>query len=244
MELTKIENKTLRQKVYELLKEKMTMAEILPGQKISLRSLAVQLGVSLMPVREALWQLESEKAIVIQSNKQIYVNSLTPEDLNEILGIRLTLETMAAEMACERRSEADLAKIKDLLLGLHASMGSTSQYLKRNQEFHFSIYALSHSPILLNLIGNLWTRVGPYIYLVARHEEDLLTAMNYHDPMYQALADRDKARIAACLRGDLTVAAEGIKNFLTHYGPDPADILASLQDNHKLNRHLKRRVEG
>jgi DNA-binding GntR family transcriptional regulator len=58
-----IESKTLRQKVYELLKEKILTAEILPGQKISLRNLAVMLGVSLMPVREALWQLESEKVV-------------------------------------------------------------------------------------------------------------------------------------------------------------------------------------
>ena len=57
MKLNKIESKTLRQKVYELLKEKIITAEILPGQKISLRNLAEMLDVSLMPVREALWGL-------------------------------------------------------------------------------------------------------------------------------------------------------------------------------------------
>jgi DNA-binding GntR family transcriptional regulator len=233
MELNKIENKTLRQKVYELLKDKMAMADILPGQKISLRSLAAQLGVSLMPVREALWQLESEKTVVIESNKQMYVNSLTLEELDEILRIRLLLETMAVELACERRSEDALPKIKRLLIELHASMADTKDYLKKNQEFHFSIYALAESPILVDHISRLWARVGPYISLVARHRDDLLAAMNFHDPMYRALVERDKGKIVDSLQGDLITAADGMKQFIKRYGPDPGDIIEWLQNSKK-----------
>ena len=97
MEFEKIEKKTLRQKVYEQLKEKMTTAEILPGEQISLRELAKSLGVSLMPVREALWQLESEKVVVIESNRRMWVNSLSPQEVDEISKIRAMLETMAGE---------------------------------------------------------------------------------------------------------------------------------------------------
>ncbi|MBW2283524.1 MAG: GntR family transcriptional regulator, partial [Deltaproteobacteria bacterium] len=67
MGFAKIQKKTLRQQVYEQLKERMITAEILPGEQITLRNLAERLGVSLMPVREALWQLESEGAVVIEA---------------------------------------------------------------------------------------------------------------------------------------------------------------------------------
>ena len=101
MAIEKIENKTLRQRVYEVLKEKMITAEILPGERISLRSLAKKLGVSLSPVREALLQLESERIVVIESNKSIHVNNLTPDEMEEVLKIRIMLETLAAEIQSE-----------------------------------------------------------------------------------------------------------------------------------------------
>jgi DNA-binding GntR family transcriptional regulator len=55
-----LESKTFRQRLYDQLKEKITTAEILPGEHISLRDLAEKFGVNLMPMIEALWELESE----------------------------------------------------------------------------------------------------------------------------------------------------------------------------------------
>ncbi len=77
MKLNKVDGKTLRQKVYDQLRHGIITGKILPGESIKLRDVADQFGVSLMPVREALWQLESEKVIVIESNRSIHVNELT-----------------------------------------------------------------------------------------------------------------------------------------------------------------------
>lgn len=230
MGLKRLENKTLRQKAYELLKEQMTTAEIFPGQKISLRSLADQLGVSLIPVREALWQLEFEKTVVIESNRQMYVNVIDEKTLAAIPCIRLSLESMAVEMACDLRKDSALPGIQKLLGELHEAMGNAKRYLKKNQEYHYAICALAESPVLLEVVDKLWTRLGPYIYLVAREKQDLLTAMKFHDPMYQALVDRDKEKMVSSLRGDLIAAAEGINKFLNSYGPDPAYILKTLKN--------------
>ena len=71
MVLEKITTVTLRQKVYEQLRSKILGAELLPGEVISLRGLAEKFGVSILPVREAVWQLESEKILVVESNKKI-----------------------------------------------------------------------------------------------------------------------------------------------------------------------------
>ena len=65
MKFEKLNAKTLRQKVYDQLRHGIITGGILPGQSIKLRDIAKQFGVSLMPVREALWQLESEKVIVM-----------------------------------------------------------------------------------------------------------------------------------------------------------------------------------
>ncbi|CAB1057533.1 hypothetical protein D1BOALGB6SA_2286 [Olavius sp. associated proteobacterium Delta 1] len=214
MKLTKIENKTLRQKVYELLKEKIITAEILPGQKISLRNLAAMLEVSLMPVREALWQLESEKVVIIQSNRHMRVNNLTTQEMEEAYRIRLTLETMAAKIACDLRSASDLSKVKSVLLELQESIKEPKLYLKINRRFHFEIYRLSKSPMLIDIIDGLWARVGPYFYLHTTERRDLSVPMKFHNAMYEALIERDKRKMNRAISGDLKTAADDILRYI------------------------------
>jgi DNA-binding GntR family transcriptional regulator len=97
MAIEKITNVTLRQKVYDQLRSRILDAELLPGEKISLRGLAEQFGVSLLPVREAVWQLESERVLVVESNKKIRVNHLTRQEFKEVLNLRLLLESEAVD---------------------------------------------------------------------------------------------------------------------------------------------------
>jgi DNA-binding GntR family transcriptional regulator len=196
------------------LKEKIITAEILPGQKISLRNLAVMLGVSLMPVREALWQLESEKVVIIQSNRHMRVNNLTPREMEEAYRIRLTLETMAAKMACDLRSDSDLSKVKNILLELHESIKEPRLYLKINRRFHFEIYRLSKSPMLIDIIDGLWARVGPYLSLHTTERRDLSVPMKFHNAMFEALVERDKRKMSRAIGGDLKTAAGDILHYI------------------------------
>ncbi len=228
MDFEKLEKKTLRQQVYEQLKEKMITAEILPGQQISLRDLAGKLGVSLMPVREALWQLEAERAVVIESNKKMVVNSLSPQDVDEILWIRLAVEIMAVQRACELRDVSALSEVERLLTEMGDSVGVPEDYLKANRMFHFTLYSLARSPILVDIISRLWTRVGPYIYLVAWDQRGVRTAMTFHERMYKALVKRDQDMMSEALRSDLVTAAEGMKDWLERVGPDPEKIIQFL----------------
>ena len=221
MEFEKIENKTLRQKVYEQLKEKMITAEILPGEHITLRNLAERLGVSLMPVREALWQLESEGAVVIEANKRMRVNNLTVEDVQEILNIRLNLEIMAAKMACDLRPESSLRELERTLKTLRASERKPEAYLKANRHYHFTIYRMAQAPILLDLIGRLWIRFGPYIYLVTRKSDDIVLSNDYHETIFEAIKTRNKASIGKGIRHDLENSARVVTSLLGSYGSIP-----------------------
>ncbi len=215
MAIKKIENKTLRQRVYEVLKEKMITAEILPGEKISLRSLAEKLGVSLSPVREALLQLESERIVVIESNKSIHVNNLTPDEMEEVLKLRIMLETMAAEMACDSLPDSLLSELEGMLKKMYDSIDKPSVYLKHNQNFHFSIYHQANSPILFDFISNLWMRIGPYIFLCARLKQDVLLAMKHHQAIYDALASKNKPGVSKAIADDLRAAAVVMKDSLS-----------------------------
>src|SRR5512137_528082 len=149
MVIEKISVKTLRQEVYDQLRDKIISAEILPGEAVSLRGLAEKFGVSLMPVREALWQLESERIIVIESNKRIRVNTLTAKEMEEALRLRLLLESTAAERSCDLRPDDAVPRVKALLESMETSLDRPKIYMRRNTQFHFSIYSYADSPLLL-----------------------------------------------------------------------------------------------
>jgi len=207
MAIEKISVKTLRQEVYDQLRDKIISAEILPGETVSLRGLAQKFGVSLMPVREALWQLESERIIVIESNKRIRVNTLTAKEMEEALRLRLLLESTAVERACELRPDTAVPKIKDLLEAMETSLDRPKIYMRRNTQFHFSIYSYADSPLLLEMLNRLWARVFPYTFLHAILNRDKTEAMKSHWKIFEGFAERDKKKIKDALREDLERAA-------------------------------------
>ena len=207
MRLERISLKTLRQQVYDQLRRRIISAEILPGELINIRDLARELGVSTMPVREALWQLESERVMVIESNKRIHVNTLTPEEMEEALRIRLLLETLAAERSCERRPDSLVPKVKGLLDDMEGAIANPRKYMTKNSQFHFTLYSWADSPLLLSIIDWLWARVGPYLWIQAT-KVDLSEDYEYHHAMYEAFAKKDKRRLTEALQKDLEDAAK------------------------------------
>lgn len=214
MSLLRIDNRTLSQKVYEELKHKMITAELLPGARISLRGIASQLGVSLMPVRQALWQLERDKAVVVEHNRQIRVNRLSTAEFDEILELRLILECKAAEEACRRRPEAAINAVKRQLDKMAKTAPGSKNFLQHNHDYHMLVYKFSGLPNLLDMIDNLWTRVGPYIYLSTLAPEDVRRSMKFHGMMYDAFKAGDAEGMVEALRLDLTVAAAQIRPVL------------------------------
>jgi DNA-binding GntR family transcriptional regulator len=222
--LQKIRNKTLRQTVYEQLRESIITSELPPGQTISLRNLADSMGVSPMPVREALLQLESEKIVVINSNKSIRVNELSHKDIEEIVKIRISLETMICEIACDIRPESELTELRRIVDDMWDSAADIKKYLKLNYEFHFGMYELADSPILLSLIDSLWARIGPYFLQVLDPEHVRSTDNHIHEKMLEALIKRDKKLMKETITTGWREMYGRILSFLTEKTNDTAQL--------------------
>ncbi len=211
MRIEKIKTETLRQKVYERLRTMILGAELLPGEVISLRGLAEQFGVSLLPVREAVWQLESENILVVESNKKIQVNHLTRAQFEEILNLRLLLESDAVLKACSLRPPKAVNKLEKILATMKKQVGVNHRsYIKTNDEFHKTIYSYAESPLLLELIQRLLARVNPYVYLYAIEDMDLSSAIECHNHMFEGFSQGDGEKTKIALSKDLTEAAAAI----------------------------------
>ncbi len=214
MNISKIPNKTLRQLVYEELKERIISADLLPGQEINIIEIAQKMGVSTMPVREALRQLDSEHIVVVQNKRSSRINELTRDEFEEILRIRLNLETLAGQSACELRTERDIKRIEKIIADMQGAGLNLKAYLRKNRELHFEIYKLANMPILTNIIDGLWARIGPYFNLQIFIKEHLDEFLISHQNMCRALRMQDKALMAEALKIDMQSAAHRIRPLL------------------------------
>jgi DNA-binding GntR family transcriptional regulator len=211
MAIEKIINETLRQKVYEQLRARILDAQLTPGEVINLRGIAAEYGVSLLPVREAIWQLESERVLVVESNKKIRVNHLTVSEFDEVLHLRLLLESEAIEKACRLRPQAAVPKLQRILEAMEKQIGTNFKaYIKKNDQFHQTIYSYAGSALLLELIQRLLARVNPYVYLYAIENKDLTAPSDCHRKMFEGFAEGDGAKAVEALKRDLNHAASYI----------------------------------
>jgi len=203
---------TTQEVVYQTLENAIIAGRIRPGERLVAEQLARQLGVSRMPVRDAIGRLEARSFITTQPGKGVVVNELSEKNLAEILDIRLTLETKAARYAARNRTEKTLQALEEsqvLYLEARRTM-DPDELLRANRFFHFTLYRQAGMPILETLIDQLWNRVSPYHHIMFRQTalEDPETGPSYHRKMIDAMARRDADEVCHWLTVDITEATE------------------------------------
>jgi DNA-binding GntR family transcriptional regulator len=154
--------------VYDVLRHRFVTGQILPGIGLSTRGLALELGVSQMPVREALGRLAAERAVEIRSRRRIVVPQMTPARFDDLLRCRLLLEPEAAGQALpfiDRTRLKALAKLDEHMDECFRT-GDVNGYMESNYKFHFLIYTAHDLPTLTQLIETLWLQFGPYMRVV------------------------------------------------------------------------------
>jgi len=168
-QIAPIERVTLGDRVHDELCHLLMVGRLKPGEKLSLRNVAKTMGVSMMPVREAVTRLVADEALVVSPNRAVSVPIMTLSKLREITLIRCEIEGFAAAQAALNRTERDLKRIRSLddqfRRGLEPQSASTEKSLKLNKELHFAIYEAAKLPLLCSIIEGLWLKVGPVINL-------------------------------------------------------------------------------
>ncbi len=159
---------SLRQQVYESLREALTMGRFAPGQKVTFRYVAGVLDVSLTPVREALRRLVAEGAFEMNPNRSVRVPLMTRDKVLELRDIRMELEGLASGKAALVATRSQIADIRraarEIIVARNRGDSVTDR--QKVREFHFAVYAAANQPTLLRLIESLWLQTGPYMNLL------------------------------------------------------------------------------
>ena len=108
----------------------------------------------------------------MKDNRSIIVPLLSDIAFDELTDLRIAVEGTAGERAASRMPAADLAEIQVLLSGMDRAVRASdpASYLSMNEAFHFAIYNHAKAPIMLNIIQDLWGRVGPYLNLLMQSD--------------------------------------------------------------------------
>lgn len=158
----------LHASIYEDLRRRMITGKIMPGAPLSTRGLALEIGVSQMPVRDALSRLAAEGAVEIRSKRRIALPAMTAQRFDDLLDCRLLLEPTAAAQALPHITPALLKRLREIDAALDRAMeaGDVIGYMECNFEFHFGIYRANGRPTLNRLIETLWLQFGPFMRVV------------------------------------------------------------------------------
>jgi DNA-binding GntR family transcriptional regulator len=191
--LPKLARETVFDRVYAALRRSLIEGALDAGEMLRIQDVAAQLGVSTMPVREALGRLVSERALEALPNRSIRVPLLTRARLREIAHARTLVEGEAAALAAKRvepETIAVLRRLSDAYDRLMTRPGTQVERAAANHAFHFEIYRMAGSGVLLPIIESLWLQSGPVLRAAARLYDgtDGLGATHHHRQIVEALA--------------------------------------------------------
>jgi DNA-binding GntR family transcriptional regulator len=213
---------SLRRHVYDALRDRLTEGRFVPGQKLTFRTIAAELGVSLTPVREALRRLVAEGGFEMRPNRSVRVPLMTRAKILELRDIRIAVESLAAAKAALLATPRQVTELRRIARELAAARarGDTVADRQKIRAFHFALYAIANQPALLRVIEGLWLQTGPYMNLM------------YPDYISRARGPAARQRIIAALAAhDATTARREIADDLRHaltYIADLADDAGNI----------------
>jgi DNA-binding GntR family transcriptional regulator len=142
------------------LRRRILDGELRPGDRILLRPTAIDLGLSMIPVREAIRMLENDGLVETASHRGATVTEISPATIVETISIRMWLEVLALQEATPHHDEATLERARALLdqADRAALTGDALRYSRANREFHEALEAPAPAAIRA-LVGEVWDQL-------------------------------------------------------------------------------------
>ena len=164
-QLDQLSHANLGKSVHARLREALAAGRFRPGDRLRIRELALQLGTSVTPVRDAMLQLVQEEALVLRSPRDFRVPMLSEARYLEIRALRVELEGLGAAMAARHIDGATLAQLEQLLLANQEAIArqDLAGALQCNQSFHLGLAQASGMPTLKRFVDHLWMQIAPLI---------------------------------------------------------------------------------
>jgi DNA-binding GntR family transcriptional regulator len=195
---------TVQEFAFRRLRHAIMTGRFPPGLAVTIRGLAALLGVSAMPVREAMRRLVAERALDLLDNRRVRVPEMDAARFDTLIAGRILLEQEAACRALPYIDRAALAELRRL------DAVTEDMFVKRDVErtieanfaFHRALYSHAPSDVLTPLIESIWLQIGPFMRaaLQGAHVHD---RPDRHADALTAIMARDGTGLARAIEADV-----------------------------------------
>lgn len=208
--------RTLSDQLVDVVRERILTGAAAADEPIRQDALATELGVSKIPLREALTRLEQEGLVRSHANRGYFVRGLDPAEAEEVYSLRLQLEPDTAARAAVRADERERAVASAALKALVSHSGERRTALVTlNRDYHMALVRPSGLPISVQLLERLHVLSDRYVY---KHLEPLgrdERAASEHAQLLQVWLDRDADGVASALRQHIENTLVDLRRQLT-----------------------------
>lgn len=215
LKLKSLNKPILREEVYTCLKEWILTGELMPRERISIRALLRDAGMSQTPIREALLKLEQDGLVSRLPQGRFIVSCFSQKDFEEIFGIRGVLESYAVGLALDHIDEKTIALLETNVMESQRCLqkGNFPRISLLNTEFHDILNGLCRNQRLLNIINDLRDHIAQYRSAILRVEGSAKISIEHHMKMIRALKKKDRDLVVKLagehiLRGKEIILAE------------------------------------
>jgi DNA-binding GntR family transcriptional regulator len=214
---------TKDEQVYERLRRAIVEGEVAPGQELPVASVAVQLGVSRIPVMRACQRLVGEGFLETNARRAMVVVPLTEERVTEEFSLLNDLECMAVREAVRHATSATLKRWQRLNDALAKAIGGPrTARVEANLRFHAALWDSLQSPYVRNLVGLVWDHLEPARNAASQAGPwDHNLSTREHQAVIDAVARRDAPAAEAAVRRHRQQTVDRVLAFL-HSRPHPA----------------------
>lgn len=180
--------RSLRDVVADTLREQIVEGQLEPGRRLVERDLAEEYEVSRITLREAFQQLAAEGMVELVPRKGALVTELTPTAVDELFDVRVALESLAARRAAERRTDADLKRLRDILdrSAQAQQAGNQAAVATLNTEFHLAIIETARNKMLFDVSEPVRGHLRRLFWMA--RQVDVSTLGTEHEQLYSAIA--------------------------------------------------------
>jgi DNA-binding GntR family transcriptional regulator len=189
---------------YARVRRLILSGDLEPGTVLPQAALARTIGMSTTPLREALRRLKQEGLVELDAHRDARVAPLDAAEARDLVELRQSLDSLAASLAAERRSDTELTVMRAALDGLESLPSHPSlDALEHHRRYHAAIYGAAHNTLLAEALDGLWDKSDRYrrhALADARDEADRVRSAAEHRLLYEAVRDGDAQAAADVMR--------------------------------------------
>ena len=223
------DHRPLSDRVYNRLQDAIIDGRLAPGQWLRQEALAQELGTSQLPVREAIRRLAAEGLAIRIPYKGVQVAKYSPEDITDMLYIRMVLESLADLYASSQISTQDSAKLEwNLEEAIHYNQrDQMAERRELNKEFHLTICRASNHQYLIRQIEAMWVGFPSSMsYEGMRRQEDLSQERLEQEHLeHWKILSALKERNSALIEGEIQQHIKNLARDLMEIMDIPGEII-------------------